>query len=307
MGVIISSLLFQPPSPPTPLKSDLYFWLKTSLNSKIPAFYIQQPQARYSIIYSHGNAEDLGSIYEYLLTLSKLLYVNILAYDYSGYGLGITDKENIKNCIGPSEQNCYADIEAAYDHLTKVEGVSFDQIILYGRSLGSGPACYLAEKAKRQNKPLAGVVLHSPFLSVCRIVLDMGFTFSTDIFPNASRIENVGCPALIIHGTVDKIVPFSHGKGLCELIPIEHRVSPFWAEKMGHNNIEFDRSRCFIRYLQTFFTSILQQQKKDKDIPLSIVVNKRRNLLQKRKLVNGLQGRQLVEGRNSQAHHSQDQ
>ena len=76
---------------------------------------------------------------------------------------------------------------------------------------------------------------------------------------------------------------------------------------MGHNNIEFDRSRCFIRYLQTFFTSILQQQKKDKDIPLSIVVNKRRNLLQKRKLVNGLQGRQLVEGRNSQAHHSQDQ
>jgi len=265
MGVIINSLIFQPPTPPTPLKSDVYFWLKTSLNSKIPAFYIQQPQAHYSIIYSHANSDDLGGIYKYLLTLSKLLYVNILAYDYSGYGLGLTAKENIKNSIEPSEQNCYADIEAAYDHLTKVEGVPFDRIILYGRSLGSGPTCYLAEKKTRQNEPLAGVILHSPFLSIYRIALDMGFIFSADIFPNASRIKNVGCPTLIIHGTEDKIVPFSHGKELFKLTPVRYRISPYWSENTGHNNIN---AKDYIVRLRKLCIFIREHQRKDGEIPL---------------------------------------
>jgi len=283
MGVIISSFLFQPPTPPTPLKSNTYFWLKTSLGTNIPAFYIKQPQARFSLIFSHGNAEDLGGLHEYLLTLSKLFYVNILSYDYSGYGLGLADTENIKNSISPSEENCYADIEAACDYLTKIEDVAYDRIILYGRSLGSGPTCYLAEKATKQNKPFAGVILHCPFLSICRVVLDMGYQFPTDYFPNASRIENVGCPTTIIHGTEDKVVPFSHGKELFELTPTQHKITPFWAEKMNHNNIEFDMSQTYVRHLQMFFMFVSEQERIVDKIPISIVVRKGRKEFEAKK------------------------
>jgi pimeloyl-ACP methyl ester carboxylesterase len=214
MGKVISTLLFQPPEQPTHLSSRKYFWLTTSKGSKIPAFFIQQNHARYTLLYSHGNAEDLGMIYDYLVQLSQLLYVNIFAYDYSGYGMGSRRKDNIAKGIEPSEQNCYADIEAAFQHLMQVEMINLSQLILYGRSVGSGPSCYLAQKlnVKRdefefefKGDNVAGLILHSPFLSVCRVVVDMGLEMSYDYFPNVSRIKDVGCPTFILHGSKDEV------------------------------------------------------------------------------------------------------
>ncbi len=57
MGVLISKLLFQPPETPTPMDQRKYFWLKTKNGSKIPVFHIKQPNARFTVLYSHGNAE----------------------------------------------------------------------------------------------------------------------------------------------------------------------------------------------------------------------------------------------------------
>jgi hypothetical protein len=193
MGKIVSTLLFQPPEVPTPLHKSKYFWLNTSHGGKIPAFYLQQPRARYTVLYSHGNAEDLGMIYEYLTELSNLLYINIMAYDYSGYGMGMKLRSNREKKIEPSEANCYRDIEAAYSHLTTVEGVDPKQLILYGRSVGSGPSCYLAQKLSKDEDVggIGGLILHSPFLSVCRVVVDMGLDNSFDYFPNVSRIRDI--------------------------------------------------------------------------------------------------------------------
>ena len=192
MGKVVSIFLFQPPEVPTPIQNGDYFWLRTSLGSRIPAFYIRQPQARYTVLYSHGNAEDLGMIYEYLSELSKLLYINIMSYDYSGYGLGIMLRENRERDIEPSESNCYADIEAAYRYLIEVEGINVEHIILYGRSIGSGPSCFLAKRVeKARGSNFGGLILHSPFLSVCRIVIDMGFSLYSDFFPNVQRIKHV--------------------------------------------------------------------------------------------------------------------
>lgn len=253
MGKVISTLLFLPPREPTYLNSKKYFWLTTSTGSKIPAFFIRQNHARYTILYSHGNAEDLGMIYDYLIELSELLYINIMAYDYSGYGLGSMRKDNRKKKVVPSEKNCYADIEAALEHLIKVELISLSQIVLYGRSVGSGPSCYLAQKLNKEEKSVAGLILHSPFLSVCRVVLDMGFEMKYDVFPNISRIKDVGCPTFIMHGTMDEVVPFSHGKGLYDALPEDMKYPPFWAENMRHNNIEAKMTASFIRRLQKFF------------------------------------------------------
>ena len=60
----------------------------------------------------------------------------------------------------PSVSDTYADIDACYQWLIK-EGIQPQDIVLYGQSVGSGPAVHLAA----QTPGLAGIILHSPIAS----------------------------------------------------------------------------------------------------------------------------------------------
>lgn len=138
--------------------------------------------------------------------------------------------------------------------------------IRYGRSLGSGPTCYLAEKQSLAGKPVAGVILQvrapenlsasprasthamhwftlrpsfqSPLLSVYRVAFNFRFTFPGDMFPNVDRVRNIESPILIIHGTRDEVVPFWNGEELFLACQVKWRAKPFWVEFAGHNNVE---------------------------------------------------------------------
>ena len=228
MGDAISSLLFQPP-PPTYLHPSRHFWLNTALGGRIPAFFIERPNAQVTILFSHGNAEDLGMIYDWFNDLARVLRVNIMAYDYTGYG---------KSTGTPCEEKCYADIEAAFRYLLEVRRLQPEQIVLYGRSLGSGPSCYLAQKTAREGRSVGGVILQSPLLSAYRVAFNFRFTMMGDKFPNISYAPHIRCPVFIIHGTQDEVVPFWHGEELFLSLPQPWRAKPFWVEGAGHNNIE---------------------------------------------------------------------
>ena len=228
MGDAISSLLFQPP-PPTYLHPSRHFWLNTAHGSRIPAFFIERPNASVTILFSHGNAEDLGMIYDWFSDLARVLRVNIMAFDYTGYG---------KSSGSPSEPSCYGDIEAAFSYLTQVRHVPPEQIVLYGRSLGSGPSCYLASKTAKEGRSVAGVILQSPLLSAYRVAFNFRYTMMGDKFPNSDYAQHIACPVFIVHGTQDEVVPFWHGQELFLSIPQPWRAKPFWVEGAGHNNIE---------------------------------------------------------------------
>ena len=58
-----------------------------------------------------------------------------------------------------SEANCYDDIDAAYNFLTEKMQMKPENIVLYGRSLGSGPSCYLAERLQKENIQIGGIIL----------------------------------------------------------------------------------------------------------------------------------------------------
>ena len=254
MGNLVDSILFQPPAP-SRLKENKIVWLRTALGHRIPAFHIEYPHNQTSnhktppitILYSHANAEDLGCIYPWCKYLSRQLKVNIFAYDYTGYGLATEEGK-------PNEAQCYADIDAAYDYLRLRLNIPAHQIVLYGRSLGSGPSCYLAAETSvaDDEETVGGLILHAPFLSVFRIVLESGCTLMGDQFPNVDYIPNVITPTLLIHGKVDKVVPVHHSSTLYDRMNEESRTPPLFIEEMGHNNVQMVVRDIFLDHLKDY-------------------------------------------------------
>lgn len=213
--------------------------VRTRRGTDIVAVHIKHPKSTATILYSHGNAADLGQMFELFVELSNRLRVNLMGYDYSGYGQS-TGK--------PSECNTYADIDAAYKCLKEQYGVKDEQLILYGQSVGSGPTVDLASRLPH----LRGVVLHSPILSGMRVLYPVKRTYWFDIYKNIDKIGAVNCPVMVVHGTTDEVVDCSHGKQLYELCKVKYE--PLWINGGGHCNLELYPE--FIRHLKKFVLSL---------------------------------------------------
>ncbi|KAK1439088.1 hypothetical protein QVD17_04903 [Tagetes erecta] len=213
--------------------------LRTKRGNEIVTVHIKHPKASATLLYSHGNAADLGQMFELFVELSLRLRLNLVGYDYSGYGQS-TGK--------PSECNTYADVDAVYKCLKEKYGVKDDKLILYGQSVGSGPTIDLASRLP----DLRGVVLHSPILSGLRVLYPVKRTYWFDIYKNIEKISLVNCPVLVIHGTSDEVVDHSHGKQLWELC--KNKYEPLWLTGGGHCNLEFYPE--FIRHLKKFVLSL---------------------------------------------------
>lgn len=154
----------------------------------------------------------------------------------------------------PNESQCYADIDAAYDYLRYRLEIPAKQIVLYGRSLGSGPSCYLAAQtsAAEDEETVGGLILHAPFMSVFRIVIESGCTLLGDQFPNIDYIPNVETPTLLIHGRLDKVVPVEHSMYLYQKLPEDSRTPPLFIDDMGHNNVQLSVRDMFLTHLNRY-------------------------------------------------------
>ncbi|KAM0936474.1 putative serine aminopeptidase, S33, alpha/Beta hydrolase [Dioscorea sansibarensis] len=213
--------------------------LETRRGNEIVAMYVRQASAKLTVLYSHGNAADLGQLSELFAELSAHLRVNLMGYDYSGYG---------RSSGKPSEQNTYADIEAAYKCLLETYDAHEEDIILYGQSVGSGPTLDLAMRLPC----LRAVVLHSPILSGLRVMYPLKHTYWFDIYKNIDKIPQVQCPVLVIHGMEDDVVDFSHGKKLWELS--KEKYEPLWVK--GGNHCDLELFPEYIRHLKKFISAI---------------------------------------------------
>lgn len=219
---------------PTDQNLDIHI-VKTKNGNKIVAFYLKNTYARLTILYSHGNAADLGQLYDLFVQLKANLKVNLMGYDYSGYGASSGK---------PSEPNTYADVEAVYECLQSEYGISQEDLILYGQSVGSGPTLHLAAQLPR----LRGVILHSAILSGLRVLCHLNTTFCFDIYKNINKIKKVKCTVLVIHGTEDDVVSWNHGKGLWKLS--KDPYEPLWIKGGGHCNLELYPD--YIRHVSRF-------------------------------------------------------
>lgn len=162
-------------------------------NEKVAITIYRRPKASLVLLYSHGNATDLGAMHHVLDVLSRACNITVVCYDYSGYG---------SSTGTPSEQCTYDNIYTVYTYMKTNNIITSPDtdLVCYGESIGSGPAVWLCSRIK-----CAGLILHCPIASGLRVVTDNRLLCCCDIFPNIYRIRNVKCSTFIIHGKLNHI------------------------------------------------------------------------------------------------------
>ena len=87
VNAFVNSVLFRPPQCERYEFPSEVIRLRTSRGNTISAIYLRRsPKTNVTVLYSHENGEDLNTAYRRLRKLSSWLKVNVVAYDYSGYG-----------------------------------------------------------------------------------------------------------------------------------------------------------------------------------------------------------------------------
>lgn len=227
---LYSCFVFQPPNEnffKTAYNQRKNYYFINSKNGKKISYFEYKPHTETNkiIIWSHGNAMNSYQMSEYYDLLSNELNVNIIAYDYQGYGLS----EGYY-----SEKNCYDDLESIIQHVKEKYETFSSNIYLVGHSLGTGVVIDYASK----NNWLTPIMLISPYKSILRIVLSyfgeyLGFM---DMFNSIKKINKVKCPVKIIHGEKDELIHIIHGRDLYEKL-YNKSLNPLWLKYCGHNNI----------------------------------------------------------------------
>jgi fermentation-respiration switch protein FrsA (DUF1100 family) len=209
--------------------------VNTDDGNAVAVLHLPNPEARFTLLFSHGNAEDLGHLAPFLAELRAAGFA-VLAYDYRGYGLSTGGP--------PTAAGAYRDHAAAYRYATRTLKIPPARIILHGRSVGTGPAVELAAR-----EPVAGLIVESGFVSAYR-VLTRWPLLPFDKFPNLQRMPQVKCPVLVIHGRRDEIIPFWHGQKLYAAAP-ESKFA-LWVDGAGHNDLAAVAWDAYVKALRDF-------------------------------------------------------
>ena len=215
-------------------------WVNTDDGERLHGWLIAaQPDsaAQGTVLFFQGNAGNKATRIPLAADLSNAGY-NVFLVDYRGYG---------QSTGQPTEDGLYADALASWRFLVDERRIDPSNIVLFGRSLGGGPATWLASQVGART-----LLLESTFTSVPNVaayhypILPVRW-LSRYQFDSLSRIADVGMPVHIIHGRKDEVVPFEHGQRL-------HKAArppkAFTATHDTHNRISEETTRARRQALQ---------------------------------------------------------
>ena len=198
------------------------------------------PQLRPLLLYSHGNAEDIGTSREHSQWLATNLDCDVLVYDYVGYGHS--------SVALMSEANMYTAIEAVYEHASR-HYTHHSGLFLMGRSLGSTASTHLARKLSQRQREegcrlYKGLVLLSPLASGFRVLFDVGESSWVIVklldrlfCPVLHDIEQAGEGVLIIHGLQDEVIDIRNAYEIQAHVPARCSSLPLFVDA-GHNDVD---------------------------------------------------------------------
>jgi uncharacterized protein len=202
-------------------------WIESPDGIKISTWCWKHPQPRATIVFSHGNGEALAYLAEDMLRLRDLLRVNVVAYDYHGYG-------NTKG--SPNEKNVLADAVAVGKWVEQNEPWNQVPMIPMGRSLGGAASIEIALQCKTD-----GLILDRTFSSTVDVAayhfpLIPVRWLMRNRFPSEKKIAGYQGPLIQQHGTIDEVVPYQFGKQLFDACPSQDKEL-LTAPRLRHNDL----------------------------------------------------------------------
>ncbi|MFC2148004.1 alpha/beta hydrolase [Bacteroidota bacterium] len=211
--------------------------------------HFKQEQPEGVIVYYHGNAGDLTRWGNIALFFVEKNY-DVIIMDYRTYG---------KSTGKLSEESLFNDGQLFYEYA--LEQYDESGITLYGRSLGTGIATWVAS----QNSPFR-LILETPYYSL----LDLGKNrfpylpvqwFLKYPLKTYEYISEVSCPIAFFHGTEDRVVPYNSGLRLFNSVSVDKNT--FFTIKGGqHNNLnEFEVYRAGVQEILSSYQSNKSEDK----------------------------------------------
>lgn len=189
------------------------------------------------LIFSHGNSCDNYHMYQCILYFSNKFNINVVSYDYPSYGLS-TGHLN--------EESCYEAHETVVEVFKSMVGE--ENIYLIGQSIGTGIVVDYISK----HPMFTTTILLSPYTSVANVAIHIsdylrfGFLIPKWLIPYAtnnfafdsiSKADKIKSKVLIVHGSLDNIIPVNMGKELCNSIGVQFTIEPIILDHCGHNDM----------------------------------------------------------------------
>lgn len=184
---------------------DVYF--ETEDRVRLNGWFVKGPDKRV-LLWFHGNGGNIADRAENIDLLVRKTGLSVFIVDYREYG---------KSGGEISKAGTFIDADASYEYLVKERGVDPENLILFGRSLGSALAVYLASK-----RHAAYLIIESAFTS-SDDVADLYFPFLKHLVRSSADYTTdrlmgaITIPKLVIHGENDEIIPLWMGKRLFDL------------------------------------------------------------------------------------------
>ena len=199
--------------------------------AELNGLYFPVDSAKGAIVYFHGNRGNLKRWGDAVQPLVELGY-SVLVMDYRGYG---------KSSGKRTKQTLFNDAQLWYDWLN--QKYTEDDIIIYGRSIGTGIASWLASQKKPRQ-----LLLETPYYTLAAMAKRYYPMYPAKYalrfnFESFKYLQNVKAPVVIFHGTEDSVVPYEQGLRLYESINSTSKQF-FTIEGGEHKNlIEFEDFR----------------------------------------------------------------
>jgi len=215
----------------------------TSDGLQLNGWFIANDNSNKVLLFSHGNAGNISDRIDILNILSKL-DLNIMIYDYRGYG---------NNPGIPTEEGTYQDARAAWEYLIN-KGFQSDQIIIYGRSLGGAVAAKIAAEVNP-----AGLIIDSSFISLTKLATDLYAWLPVRYllkhkYQTIKHLKTVKSPVMIIHGKNDQMIPIEHSQVLFENTASNQKI--FLKLQGGHNDSYIVDREKYLEGLNEFINRI---------------------------------------------------
>lgn len=255
----LNSIVYQPGKKAEYSKEDLLqrniesLGLTTSDGERIYSILLKNRESDSLVIYLHGNG---GTIHGRIGMLEKIRKMghSVIGVSYRGYLLSTGS---------PSQEGLFEDAETVYRFVTENRGYKPEQVIVFGRSLGSAIAIDLV--SKRETK---GLIAVSPFTSGKELFDAKGassFIKKKDLskvdtlYQNQTKTHRISVPTLVIHGTEDKVVPFELGMRLFDTFVADDKNIFVPVEGAGHNDMGYSSKEIdelYWKSIDTFLKSI---------------------------------------------------